>query len=396
MPADFIDSYMEFTSDISSPRIFRRWAAIGAVAGALERRCWIRTRKGAIFPNLITLLVSSPGIGKTEAIKPVEKLWRDTKKLHVAPKSITKASLVDNLQASEQIKIGAQGYAFHSLQLSLPEFGTFLTAHDLEMLSTINDIYDCPPVYSERRRYFNEGKELSIENPQINILAGIQPGFMAKTLPEEAWSMGFTSRVIMVYAGNAEEQGSLWGAETDKSLAPMQSIINGFCDLYGQFKWTDEAKSAMDLWYQGGLKPVPDHSKLANYLPRRILHALKLCMVSGVSRTHKLEIDTEDVVRALKWLIDAEKKMSDIFREMVQKSDNDIIIELHFAMWRIWIGNENKPIHQSMIYNFLSERSPVEKIPRLIEVAERANFIKRYEISNEHWIPIPKNKHGIE
>ena len=400
MPADFVDSFLENVADVSSPTLFKKWTGIATLAACMERKCWVRTRKGAVFPNLLTLLISSPGIGKTQAIDIAWDLWKATKKLHVAPKRLTSASLVDALKDAEKIKKGDgktfPSYEFHSLQMALPEFGTFIQAHDLDMLNIINDIYDNPGEFSERRRHNNEGKELAVIQPQLNILAGTQPAFLAQMLPEEAWGMGFTSRLIMVYSGQADDPGSLWTDVPQRSKADLLAQLTRVCDLYGQFEWTDAAKLGMDQLYKTGLQPIPDHSKLANYLPRRILHTLKLIMVSGVSRTGMLKIDVDDVARGFGWLIEAEKAMPDIFREMVQKSDNDIIVELHFTMWRSYMTNGEKPIHQSMLYNFLQFRVPSEKISRIIEVAERANFIKRFPLSNEHWIPQPKTKHGME
>lgn len=392
---------METVSDISSPVLFKQWAGISALAGAMERRCWVRTRKGAVFPNLLVLLVASPGIGKTEAINITWELWKSCKKLRVAPKRLTSASFIDALKEAERIKVGSgdathPAYEFHALQMAFPEFGTFIQAHDLDMLNIINDVYDCPQEFSERRRHNNDGKEIGIIQPQINIFAGTQPAFLAQLLPEAAWGMGFTSRIIMVYSGQGDEVGSLWTERQMPSRAGLSGRLEAVTGMYGEFQWTPGAKLAMDVLYRSGLAPVPDHSKLANYLPRRILHVLKLIMVSGLSRSNSLRIDVEDVTRGFAWLIEAEKAMPDIFREMVQKSDNDIITELHFAMWRAFLLNKQAPLHQSMIWNFLQYRCPSEKIPRIIEVAERANFIKRHNLSNEHWIPQPKNKHGIE
>lgn len=390
---------MDFTADIASPVIFRQWSAIAAVAGAMERKCWVRTRQGAIFPNLFTMFIAEPGVGKTESIKITEGLWRTTKLLHVAPKRLTVASLIDNLKEALQVKVGGPGkpdYEFHSLQIPLTEFGSFLSSHDLDMLSTLNDLYDNPGEFSERRRHVHEGKEMTIVAPQINILAGTQPQFMSKILPEEAWGMGFTSRIVMVYASADYPKGSLWGENTARDPLKLVNMLTNCASRYGQFQWSDEAKHRMDVWWQGGLKPVPDHSKLANYLPRRILHVMKLCMVSGMSAHGECRIEEDDVTRAQDWLLTAEADMPNIFRAMVQRSDTDIINELHLAMWRVWSTNQKKPVHKSMLWNFLQARTTVDKIARVVEIAENAKFIQRVPGSNEHWIPLPKQMHGVE
>lgn len=402
MPADWIEAYLDYTAEVSSPRIFRLWAGIAAVAGAMERRCWLETRQGAIYPNLFILLVSSPGIGKTEAIKVTEKFWYASKKLIVAPKSLTKAALVDALKESLQTIVTSKGlpYEYHSLLVPSSEFGVLVPAHDMEFLSVLNDIYDNPPTYREKRRHFNAGKDIDIINPQLNILAGTQPGFMAHILPEEAWTMGFTSRIVMVYAGSPPPPQPLFdeGEPRDRSVGErfLGHFLADFASIAGRFRWGTGAQRQMELWHQAKLQPIPEHSKLTHYIPRRILHALKLCMVSAMSRSHQLEISSEDVTRAQDWLIEAESAMPDIFREMVQKSDQDVITELHFWMWRAWLSDNKQPIHEKAIYKFLLNRVPSANIGRVIEVSERAGVIKRVAGTNDLWEPKPRNQFGME
>ena len=115
---DWINAYMDFTEGMPSPEIFRLWAAIGAVAAALERRVWVETAEGEVYPHLYTLLVANPGIGKSIAIGPVERLWYDTQKLHVAPHSVTKAALVDALATANTKRLmGQELVEYHSLEI---------------------------------------------------------------------------------------------------------------------------------------------------------------------------------------------------------------------------------------------------------------------------------------
>ena len=76
-----------------------------------------------------------------------------------------------------------------------------LPAYDTEYITVMNRIYNNPPRYKETRRH---GKQQTAEVPfpQLNILAGIQPGWMATAFPPEAWSSGLTSRTIMIYAAD--------------------------------------------------------------------------------------------------------------------------------------------------------------------------------------------------
>jgi hypothetical protein len=55
---DWIESFLRSTSEHPSPEIFRRWAAISAIAGALQRRVWTITASAPTHPNMYILLVA--------------------------------------------------------------------------------------------------------------------------------------------------------------------------------------------------------------------------------------------------------------------------------------------------------------------------------------------------
>lgn len=392
---DIIDEILAYTNGVSSPDIFRQWSAISCVAGALERRVWTETSRGVLFPNLYVLLVAAPGIGKDQAIEPTLDLWAGTKKFHISPTDISGAALVDILRESDRkLQVGGHLMNFHSLLIGAPELGVLMSAHDLQFLAKLNNIYDNPKFFRERKRGI--GKEIQIEKPQLNILAGAQPGFMASVLPEEAWSMGFTSRLIMIYAGSGPSN-EIFGAMPDKSK-PRTALVKMLSDcgnMVGQFEWAPEVVALMENWRKAGYTPRPKHSKLQHYIPRRPLHVMKLAMVAAVSRTQRLKIEVCDFNRARDWLIGAENLMPDIFREMVQKSDTQIIQELHFFMWQAYAKGAKKPIHESMVFHFLQQRVPSEKIDRIVDIACKSNIIVR-QAGFPLYVPKPVHEHGIE
>lgn len=393
---DWIDDFMTYTDGIPSPEIFRLWSAISTIAGALERRVWITTARNALFPNLFLMLVSPPAVGKTQAIMNTQDLWHAMKKLKVAPSSVTKASLIDAISSARQNIPLANGKGlieYSSLQVASSEFGVLVPKYDMEFLSVLTDIYDCPRVYRETRRTLN--KEIDIHKPQLNFIAGTQPGFLASLLPEEAWNQGFMSRVIMIYSAQPVRV-SLFEA-----LEPRQDLFKSLVErlvsmtkLYGGFLLDDDAKHELERWARTGMDPIPEHSKLQNYCGRRVLHILKLTMIAAISRSGELRITLEDVNRARDWLLSAEQTMPDVFREMTQRSDNQVIQELHFFMWKLWL-KDKKPLHESRLIHFLSARVPSEKVQRVLDVAEKSNIVAR-EAGTQLYIPRPAHEHGME
>lgn len=384
--ADWIDSFLEYTDGQPTPPRFRRWAAIAGIAAALERRVWTITAGRPTYPNLYVLLVGPPTSGKTVAIDIVYDFWRESKAFHIAPKGMTTAALVDALkEADKKQLIEGKLIEYHSLQIAAPEFGTFIHAHDLEMLANLNDIWDSPRTYGQRRRHHNGGKAIEIIHPQLNILAGAQPGFLASVMPEEAWSMGFTSRLLMIYGQEAPQISLFGGKPLDKQKAKaLTAQMVTLSKTHGQFQWTPDAAAEIERWYAARLEPIPTHSKLTNYNGRRILQFLKLTMVASCARTVgrpdgvELVIRLEDIERAREWLLEAESKMPDVFREMVLKSDMETIKELHFACWQQFTNSKGKPISSEFVHAFLANRVPSEKIAKIIETATKSGFVEEF------------------
>lgn len=407
---DFIEGYLAYTEGIPSPYLFRLWAGISLVSSALERRVWLETKGGALFPNQYIVLVASPGIGKDQAIMPARQILASAKSpltnkqaFHIAPKSVTKASLIDKLEEAKTVFL-ADGapVEYHSLSVIVPEFGVLIAAHDVAFLSVLNDIYTNPPNMDESRRTLS--KDVDIIFPQLNILAGGQPSFLAELLPEQAWSMGFTARILLIYSGVAPEFDPFFHSLEEEAKQKvrlanqLRGLIlqtNSLAGLYGKVELSVEMIDAVRAWNNAKCPPIPDHTRLQHYITRRLLHTLKLSIVAAVSRSGELKVELEDFERAKTWLLDAEKVMPSVFREMTQKSDTQVIQELHYYAWAIW-SKKPEPIHVSRLIHFLQTRVPAEKVMRVLEIADRSSIVVRIAGSNDFYKPRPRHEHGLE
>jgi hypothetical protein len=337
--------------------------------------------------------VAPPGIGKSQVISKVESLWYDAKEFHVCPTSVTRAAIIDALAESPRKVLLANGqpYEYHSLLVANSELGVLLSAHDLDMMSNLNNLFDCgdKPLREKRR-----GREVDLEIslPQINILAGTQPGFLSEILPETAWTMGFTARFLMIYSDQAisiplfdfDEQDELHETTTYKKLCQRAREVS---KTFGRVKVSPEAQREFEEWRNSGYDPVPEHSKLEHYLPRRMLYVIKLATISGVARTGKLVVEKEDVLRAKKWLFSAEDRMPYIFKAMVGHSDKQVIEELHRALWAAY-ARTRQPIPEAVIYQFLQSRCMAERIPRVIEIANKSGLIAMVAGKDGYYIPM--------
>lgn len=392
---DWIEGFIEQTAHVPSPDLFRKWAAISSIAGALERKVWVRTMGSNLYPNIYVILVAPPGVGKTEVTWRVRDMWAALKGHHIAPSSVTKASLMDELDdAKRSVTRPDQVPAvltYNSLLISINELGVLIPQYENEFMNVLTDLYDGKP-YSERRRTRNV--EIKIERPHLNILAACTPAYLTQTLPEGAWDQGFTSRVILIYSGERTIRSLFAETVHDQALyVALQERLAAIGEVSGQFSFSAEAATLMEAWHLAGGAPQPDHPKLYHYNTRRTAHVLKLCMVASMSENLDLVIEERHVVRALDWLTEAELHMPDIFKAMANTSHAQLIEETFHFVLGAWSKAGKKPVNESRVINFLSLRTPAHNVNRVLEVMVHGGLMRK-EIAATHvgYVPIQKEK----
>jgi hypothetical protein len=372
----WIESFIEYTEEIGVPRIFRKWSAIAAIAGALERKVFIKTARGVLYPNMYTILVAPPGVGKTLALSHTEMFWRELRDHHVAPTSLTKASMMDALNdAARRVVTPGQPYMeFNSLLALVGELGVFLPSYENDFMNALTAIYDGYS-YSERRR--TGDKKMTINSPQLNILAATTPSYLSALLPEGAWDQGFISRTILVYCGQVTLQNPLNAVESSPKL--KNDLAHDFkiiSELVGRLSFEEDAAAAITRWHMSGGPPTPEHPKLVHYLTRRTAHLLKLCIVACVSRNYgpPTAITLADYSTALDWLVEVEAQMQDIFTSMRSGGDSNVQDEMwHFA-YTVY-AKEKKPVMEHRLVTFLRERIPSHNVLKVLEIAERSGML---------------------
>lgn len=374
--ASWTDAFFEFTEKLPSPPLFRKWAAISLVAGALERKVWVKTFD-LIFPNLYVVLVAPPGVGKTVLTKLVWELWSELEDHHLASSSVTSASLIDDLRDAERRLIMPDKVPsivhFNSLLISSNELGVFMPGYESDFMSTLTDLYDCHP-YSQRRR--TKEIHFKLEAPQLNLLAATNPSYLNDLLPIGAWDQGFISRVILVFSGETQRRPLFDEAEADsKTFHALTTDLKTIGALYGRMTFTPEAANTISTWHLQKGPPEPDHPKLLHYNTRRTAHLLKLCMVASVATSDDLTITLDHYNQALDWLLEAEAYMPDAFKSMVVGGDSRAIEETWYHVYTLWM-KEKKPIAEHRIILFLQERVPAYNVARILEVMKGSKLLE--------------------
>lgn len=356
----WIDSFIAYTDNLESAEVFRKWTAITCIAAALEQRVWITT-SDQLFPNLYTILVGHPGVGKTRTIMSGRKFLAELPEFHIAPTSMKMASLVDSLLAAKRVivRLPQDALEFHSMTLCVDEWTAFMHAFDDELVGGLTTFYDVVVPYEQHRR----GKDIRIKipRPQLSILAGSTPSNLIKFMPEGAWDQGFTSRIILVYSNErfVGDDFAISRRDLPEEMIYDLKIINS---LQGEFTVTKEFQGAVNGWRKQGEGPRPSHPKLLHYNTRRRTHLYKLAMVSAIDRGNDLSLTGGDFHRALEWLGEAEINMPAIFEEGTSSVDGRAMDEI-----ADFIRQRGK-VHKQRVLHFITTRAPAHAVTKIFDL----------------------------
>jgi hypothetical protein len=164
----------------------------------------------------------------------------------------------------------------------------------------------------------------------------------------------------------------------------------------GEFIWEPDAMQAINEWFGEKLPPLPSHPRLYHYRGRRGTHVLKLSMISAASYHQSLRVTLADFLRAKEWLLTAESTMPDVFRAMKQKSDEQLIKEAHqfiYSHYSSVVREKRQPIAESLLWEFIQERTTSDKIKGIIEAMIRSDLIRP---GTKPGTFIPQPKEGIQ
>jgi hypothetical protein len=397
----WIQGFKEYTKDLPTPELFRTWAGLSAVSMAMGRKVWTQTRAGRVYPNMFTLLVAPPAVGKSIAIRQIANMLRATELVNLAPDSVSYASLVDSLAMSAVDKditaekavqqmlskpINREGGTYMGICAS--EFGVLCPENNLQFMNVLNILYDCEDVYEERKRTtLKDG--MKIDRPGIGLIAGIQPGFMSEVFNDKTFQMGFASRLIFAYADEIISSSMFEGEGLDpEKLKKLIRDLTTIASLTGEMKWTLPAQQMFDFIRNDQMPhSIVDNSNFIHYNGRRPLHLMKLVMNVSAGRTNTLEVTEDDVGHAFELLKEVEAPMGKVVQGMEYGADQQVQDDTFKYVFRLYMASDKKPVALSQIKAFLSRKVPVNMLDYTARAMINTNMLRVVE-SSANGIPL--------
>lgn len=323
---DWLTTYLEFTENTEPPKSYHTWVGLSCVAGALQRKCYMRWGHDLIYPNLYVVLIGPSGkCRKGTAMTLGREILADVG-VPITAESVTREQLIRAMaEASNSFVDRTSGRThFHcSITCMSEELSVFLGQNDVKFLANLTDWYDSRPEWKYETK--GSGKD-HLNGLCFNLLGATAPDWLTSILPQEAVGGGFTSRIVFVVEenkGKTVAEPSLSEAEQELRETLVRDLEHIHA-MTGEMRFTGESKRAYVEWYQkqeesikAGNPPVTD-PRFGGYCDRRATLIKKLCMALSASRSDKRIVSLEDFERARKLMEVTERKMPRVFGGMGQ------------------------------------------------------------------------------
>jgi hypothetical protein len=392
---NWIESYITLIAPASeSPLAYIYWSAATTISTVLKRNVYVGRGTYRLYPNLYTVLVGRPGIGKGTAIKPAINLMKEAKVANTLSGRITIEYVLERLASGwphpmlgGPIKIGTES----ACMIYSTELSVFLSASNntLPILCDIWDFDEGDFEYGTRHK-----GEFRIKNPCVSLLGGSTQEWLISSIPSSAVGGGFTRRVNFVVA-NDREKLLPWpvvqnhSAVRDNLIRDLRSIAS----LRGEFQFAQDVRPLFESCYSKDSSPTEyDDEATTSYKTSLWAQVTKLAMCMSASRSDDLIITKEDFRKAYDSVMIVAGNVTKVFRgvgesEMAVVTDKVLRFletkgfasrqEMLKALWRDVTGEDLNKILATLleggvIYEYQQGRSTMYAIKQSYSVGTKS------------------------
>jgi hypothetical protein len=318
----WIESYIQHVSQTTeSPTKYHFWAAATVVAATLKRNVYVDRVEWKCYPNLYTILVGHPGIGKGSAMTPALTIGKKAGTINVLSDRITMEYVLErlskgfpkiNVTAQQSIKLGTESSAL----IVSPELSVFITASQFS-ITALTDLWDCREgVY----QYGTRGKgEFNINEPCISLLGGSAQDWLVKSIPTEAVGGGFTRRVNFIFASK-KSQKMAWPKNGNYDTFDLIEDLREISMLRGKFTFSFGAERLFERYHNSCEPNEFDDEASANFKASKDTNVLKLAQVLSASRGDSLYVTELDLQMAIQKVDEVNDDLRYVFRAVGESS----------------------------------------------------------------------------
>ena len=362
------------------PAKFIYWAAIGTVAGALERKVYYDGVRFRLYPNHFLTFTGPPAIKKSTTVNLGIDHLRALETVNVGPSAVTWQNLVDKLVALnwgklDDIKDGSQMKSDTApMTLPAPELGTLVDFSNRDFLDFMCVLWDSPKMHEKSTR--GMGDQM-IYGPCVNLMAGTTPEWIRENVKPSMFKTGLLTRFIFVYSNDIRTPIA-WPEDVvnpgyEEALKRLDYDLSLIHKLKGAVTISPEAKKRGKAYYDGvvlGAKNLSDYTK--DWASRKHVHVIKLALCISCAKRDNLTITLEDYEEAITKIESAHQDLYTVLSYMEERK------ELGPQRTILTYIQNNSPIAVTKIYSTFHTLMLRKEIDMAIDSLVMGGSIEKY------------------
>jgi hypothetical protein len=289
------------------------WSGVSAIASAVQHNVIIDQISYKLPLNHYIIFVGDAGIRKSSAILQMRNALSTIAKqigVKFTAQSSSWQAIIDDLADNSRLEMiyDSSGSLDHTYVTAiLGEFGSMFKADDPGMVDFLVDLWDLHSVWSKKAR--KDGKTIELHRPSLNIIGGTTPSWIADNFRRSLAKGGLGSRIIWVYEDKVKELVPFVDDATPPDYAIRLSSLSRdlahIASLKGVMRFSEGARVLMRDWYKSAHSALlnrGEDSVEAGFISRKQAHAFKLASILSLARGDSLEIDEQDMRRAMEMI----------------------------------------------------------------------------------------------
>lgn len=327
--ANWLSTYIDYTSKQESPESFHLWSALSVISATLGRKCYSDRGYQLAFPNQFIILVSPSALCKKSTAADIAIHIYNTAfpKIQVVAKKITLQKLMVNMDRACKTTGASSVFLFND-ELSVL---VGRTGHS-ELMDFMTDTYKC------QKEWVNETKSKGIDtlrNVYLNFLGATTPGDLA-SMPPTMIEGGFAGRTIFVFSDQPRPPVHNPKALFDDSMSVMREDLvddlKEIATINGPYEMTPEADALYKEIYDRNYYNRDTDFRMHPYQGRKGEHLIKVAMCIAASHRDGLIIEPQDVDAANHFLEGIEKNLVSVFSNVSYAQGNVSHVEKVIAL----------------------------------------------------------------
>lgn len=299
------------------------------LAGALERRCFLKRGHFNLYPNLYVFIVGKSGIiRKSTSTGLAVNLLKQLEDIKMLSDRVTAGSLIEQMALSK--KLIEQKSGEDTPQASLYIYSSELIVLMREVFGQIVELltrfWDCPETWDYKTKHHGN---ILLEGVCVNMLAATTIQWLREGVSQQVMSAGFAGRIIFVCVKERSKPVA-WPKTNPQFDIYRQELVqdlNSIYHLQGEFKPTAEAEAFYQQWYDWYMPNVADlneDSRMDGYYGRQGDMVLKVAMIRSVSLGSSMIIEKSHLEWAIAMLKELEPDLEDIYSKPKDHPDNTL------------------------------------------------------------------------